>query len=314
MRQNRVPGGGRKMREFITVTYTLPCSRLAAGRQFSFVLLADLHGKMYGEGQSRLLKAVCAVKPDMILCAGDMILRRGEGGFRAAQTLLCGLARDYPVYYAMGNHEARLIAEEMILGCSGPGRMSRITENSDIVPESGWIRTPSHKRGAMRELVHRYQEFEETIGSSGVQILINDHKRTRLHGCTVDIYGLYLPIDCYKKPFAAGLTADDITCRLGGRPAEDGFSILLAHHPGYAKSYFSWGADLTLSGHYHGGMVRLTKRIGLVSPEPRLFPPYCCGDFHKNGRHLLVSAGIGEHTIPIRIHNPRELVNVICRG
>ena len=67
-------------------------------------------------------------------------------------------------------------------------------------------------------------------------------------------------------------------------------------------------ADLILSGHYHGGVVRLSEHYGLSSPQYLFLPPFCCGDFHKGDQHMIVSAGLGEHTIPLRIHNPRELL------
>ena len=93
-----------------------------------------------------------------------------------------------------------------------------------------------------------------------------------------------------------------------GTPSQPGFHVLLAHNPKYGNTYFSWGADLILSGHYHGGVLRLDQNHGLTCPQYLLFPPFCCGEFKKGKQHMIVSAGLGEHTIPVRIHNPRELV------
>ena len=69
-----------------------------------------------------------------------------------------------------------------------------------------------------------------------------------------------------------------------------------------------WGADLILSGHYHGGVLRFSRHVGAISSQFIPFPKYCCGDFYKNGKCMIVSAGLGEHTVPLRIHNPRELI------
>ena len=69
----------------------------------------------------------------------------------------------------------------------------------------------------------------------------------------------------------------------------------------------NFGADVTLSGHYHGGVVGFGNR-GLVSPDFRLFPKNCHGCCEKDGHYRIVSAGCGEHTISVRLHNPRELV------
>ena len=95
---------------------------------------------------------------------------------------------------------------------------------------------------------------------------------------------------------------------LMGKPDPEAINILLAHNPKYGRTYFRWGADLILSGHYHGGVLRFSRHVGAISSQFIPFPKYCCGDFYKNGKCMIVSAGLGEHTVPLRIHNPRELI------
>ncbi len=58
-------------------------------------------------------------------------------------------------------------------------------------------------------------------------------------------------------------TADDLTQALGTR---QGCTVLLAHNPLLLDSYAGWGADVVLSGHVHGGMVRLPFVGGVLSP------------------------------------------------
>ena len=60
-------------------------------------------------------------------------------------------------------------------------------------------------------------------------------------------------------------------------------------------------------------MIRLGKRA-VVSPDFTLFPKYGYGMYRRGDSSLIVSAGMGEHTIPIRICNPRELVVVELWG
>ena len=55
---------------------------------------------------------------------------------------------------------------------------------------------------------------------------------------------------------------------------DDEYNILLAHNPNFIESYAAWGADLTLSGHIHGGMVRIPFIGGVFSPDTLLFPKY----------------------------------------
>lgn len=78
---------------------------------------------------------------------------------------------------------------------------------------------------------------------------------------------------------------------------------LLAHSPFPAESYFAWGADLTLSGHVHGGIVRIPGIGGLLSPERKLFPKYSKGLYTKDGKYLYVNCGIGK----LRLGNPPEV-------
>ena len=93
-----------------------------------------------------------------------------------------------------------------------------------------------------------------------------------------------------------------------GIPDPEAFHILLAHNPVYFDTYAAWGADLTLSGHYHGGVVGLGAHRGLVTPDFRLFSKNCRGLFLTGGTCQIISAGTGEHTIPVRIWNRRELI------
>ena len=60
------------------------------------------------------------------------------------------------------------------------------------------------------------------------------------------------------------------------------FHILLAHNPNYLKTYADWGSDLVLAGHFHGGMVRIPKFGGVISPQFQIFPKYDAGEFHVN--------------------------------
>ena len=51
----------------------------------------------------------------------------------------------------------------------------------------------------------------------------------------------------------------------------------------------------------------LGKRRGLITPDYRLLASECCGIRNRGDSSMIVSAGAGEHTVPVRIHNPREI-------
>ena len=97
---------------------------------------------------------------------------------------------------------------------------------------------------------------------------------------------------------------------------EESYGVLLAHNPDYFEQYAGWGADLVLSGHVHGGIVRVPFwNKGVLSPNIRFFPRYDGGMFKKEKSTMILSCGLGMHTIPFRLFNPGELVCVeLCPG
>ena len=85
------------------------------------------------------------------------------------------------------------------------------------------------------------------------------------------------------------------------------FRLLLSHHPEYYPEYIrKTGIDLVFSGHAHGGQWRFFGQ-GIFAPGQGLFPEYTRGLYD---RRLVVSAGLGGHTVVPRIFNPEELVFV----
>ena len=123
----------------------------------------------------------------------------------------------------------------------------------------------------------------------------------------VRLTGLEIPLECYTHLKRREMPEGAIKERIGNRDPE-AFQVLLAHNPSYMKEYLAWGADLILSGHLHGGMVRIPGIGGVIGPDFVLFPKYsgemrCVGD-----QTVIVSKGLGTHTIHIRLFNPAEVV------
>ncbi len=257
------------MKKFRIRTYEMESKKMAPGERVRFALLADLHGVELISSQGTLPEAVCRGNPDAVLVLGDMIVSVREESLALARELLEELVRSVPVFYAPGNHESR---------------MARLPEQRES-----------------------YLAYEKYLTRKGVCFLHNERLSMNFHGTDFVFYGLELPREFYRKPCSPRLPLAKLEDLLGV-PSREGIQVLLAHNPKYGGTYFAWGADLTFSGHYHGGVMRLGEHAGLVSPQFLPFPSYCCGDFHRSGRHMIVSAGLGEHTVPVRIHNPRELI------
>lgn len=235
------------------------------------VVLADLHNKRYGKENERLLQAIDEIRPDMILIAGDILTAKPKASLETAVDLLTKLAGKYPIYYGNGNHEHRL----------------------KLYPEN---------YGDMAE------RYEEALQKIGIRRLVNEH--TVLEESGICIYGSEID-KLYYKRFGIQPMDPEYLKSLLGQPSAEKYTILIAHNPDYFPKYADWGADLVLAGHVHGGMVRVPIwGKGVVSPNVRLFPKYDGGEFTLGKTRMLLSRGLGMHTIPIRLFNPGEVLEV----
>lgn len=259
------------MKKFVVKEYEIHSDKITGPGGARFAVLSDLHGSVFGKDNEELLEAIYRQNPDAVLIAGDIIVRSDQNTFAPSVDFLKRIVNRYPVYYSLGNHEFYFF------------------------------------NGG--NLQNEYISYEKQLTEAGVCFLHNKNVEFTIRGNKFTIYGLEIPMIYYRKPRSPVLKKEEVD-KLIGKPEGDGFRILLAHNPGYGRAYFDWGADLILSGHYHGGVLRFGENRGLISPQFRLFPSYCCGVFQEGNKHMIVSAGLGEHTIPVRIHNPRELLAV----
>lgn len=135
----------------------------------------------------------------------------------------------------------------------------------------------------------------DTLNSSGAILLDDSYTHIAEH---TTLYGATIPTKCYhdgnfKYSRLYRYTVQDLNHTLGSVEA-DSYSILLAHNPFFFKSYAEWGANLTLSGHVHGGIVTLPWIKGLLSPERKFFPKYTGGEYSIGSKTMIVSRGLGK--------------------
>lgn len=150
------------------------------------------------------------------------------------------------------------------------------------------------------------KNYEKDLNALQIQLMRNESREEKDNIC---ITGLDMSRVYYKRFKKSPMDSSYLPQTLG-KAKDEKYEILLAHNPDYFEEYAAWGADLVLSGHVHGGMMRLPFLGGVVSPAFKLFPKYDGGLF-KNGKStMILSRGLGMHTIPIRIFNPGELILV----
>ena len=148
--------------------------------------------------------------------------------------------------------------------------------------------------------------YEQKLKKMGIHLL--DNGRIAVDD-DIEIAGFSIERYYYRRLAKHEMTSEYPKQKLGSCN-EKRFQIMIAHNPEYFEAYAGWGADLTVSGHVHGGVMRLPFLGGVISPRLTLFPKYDGGMFEQNGRFMVVSRGLGTHTLPIRIFNPGELIMI----
>lgn len=103
------------------------------------------------------------------------------------------------------------------------------------------------------------------------------------------------------------LSDDTLAGLLNGN---DEMSVVLAHEPQNIKNYAQSGADLVLSGHAHGGQIRLPFIGAVIAPDQGFFPKYTSGVHTLDNTQMIISRGLGSSVIPIRLFNYPEIVCV----
>ena len=186
-------------------------------------------------------------------------------------------------------------------------------KNGDTNTQKFFYQINISKDGVIQE--NKYPEeygdmavrYEKALKEIGIDRLVNSH--AELVDAGIAIYGTQID-KIYFRRFRVAPMQKDYLAQLLGHKDDGKFNILIAHNPDYFPQYAAWGADLVLAGHVHGGMVRIPGWKGIVSPAVRLFPKYDGGLFRIGKSTMLLSRGLGMHTIPIRLFNPGEVLVV----
>lgn len=262
--------------KFLTVTeYEIKSNTLPTSFDgFRIAFISDLHSTAFGKENKGLLKKLKKQNPDIVLLGGDMV-NSTDTDFSVFYSLLDGLGKNYDTYFVVGNHEQALGDEKVNLFC-------------------------------------------QTVESKGVTVLDNEKAVIEKNGEFIDLYGMWFNLRFYadRSPDADTenqyyFDTDTMTEILG--ESELSFNLLLTHNPVYFDTYEKWGADLTLSGHIHGGMIRIPFLGGVYSPEKTYFPLYDSGVFNINNSKMVVSRGLGNGNLGFRLFNCPELVTVVLK-
>lgn len=243
---------------------------------FRTVFLSDLHGREFGKDNQRLLAKIEAEHPDLICMVGDIFnMDADQQEISAMCSLIHSATSIAPVYFCLGNHETTYLERH------GDGLLAQITASGAIL------------------LDNRYEDLE-------------------IHGTDIRLCGY---TGWYRTPHfgtADGKEQQRILEFASDFENTTRFKLLLNHIP---TNWLDWHyidkypSDLVLSGHYHGGIVRIPiLEQGLYAPYVGSFPKYTKGLFVGSKAACILTTGLaGSYGLP-RFFNPPEICSVDITG
>ena len=152
-----------------------------------------------------------------------------------------------------------------------------------------------------------FDEIEPRLIAAGARVLRNEAEDIGRGGERIRLAGIDDP-----SFIRTGGTAEERAAAELEQLGDGGgtFTVLLAHRPELVEVYAEYGAGLVLSGHAHGGQVRLPLLGGLYAPGQGLLPEYDSGLYSLGETQMVVSRGLGNSVAPLRVNNRPELVIV----
>lgn len=252
-------------------TYTIKNKKITASfNGYTILQLSDLHSAKFGDNNERLIKKINKINPDIIVTTGDMMNSEKDDG----ETFINLVKQlNYPIYFIKGNHEQ--ICEH----------------NTQSI----------------------YDNYKNELVKNKVHIIHNDKVNLKKGNDSINLFGYDLPLLYYSKKEELKRQGNTYDIHVFEKSIplnkfeKDKFNILLVHDPSKFKTYQYVGADLILSGHIHGGIIRIPFVGGLVSPYGDFLPKYSKGKYTENNKDLIVNAGLGNYTVNFRAFNPPEI-------
>lgn len=155
----------------------------------------------------------------------------------------------------------------------------------------------------------KYDIVKNILKKYNVIILDDEVKSIEKNGEKINIIGI---IDTGYKDREDYV--EEILEDLKRKTNKNEFNILLSHRPEHIEEYAKYGYDLVFSGHAHGGQFRIPFLGGLYAPHQGLIPKYTSGKINMENTDMIVSRGLGNSTIPIRIFNRPEVTITILNN
>ncbi len=275
--------GNRNFRETFYST-----SSIKVDSRVRVIQISDLHSSSYGKNNKKLLERIEALEPDIIVCTGD-IVNSAKDDVDYAVNLGSELSKIAPSYYVYGNNEVESIYDFPLNEKELDKKFGFDKDNRD---ES--------------ELLKLEDPFEEKLENAGIKVLKNEMDTIKVKTMNVDIYGVLTSNPSSFWSYSEKAFGEYIYKN------PDNLKITAVHEPFIFEEFKPefWG-DLMISGHTHGGVMRIPVLGPLYTHEGGLFPErdgdFVYGRYDCQGKPLIVSSGL-ENTSILRVNNQPELV------
>ncbi|MFR7906540.1 MAG: metallophosphoesterase [Coprococcus eutactus] len=262
-----------------TTHYTYETEQLGVDLDgYRIVQISDLHNAKFGKNNQKLVDRIRECAPDMIVLTGDLVDSNHTNVDRAVQ-FVDEIVKICPVYYVTGNHEYWLDTSEYEKLMDGLVSAGVVILDNQVVEIS--------RGDAKFRLVGL---DDRSLADGTLEALLSDESIRN------------------NQAEQKEETADNEDS------GEKELTVVLAHEPQYLARYAGTGVDLVLSGHAHGGQFRLPFVGGIVAPDQGFLPEYTAGEYYMNGTEMIVSRGLGNSVIPVRLFNYPEIVCVDLVG
>ena len=162
--------------------------------------------------------------------------------------------------------------------------------------------------------IPEYQKLEKGLRNIGVTILRDQSVTLVKNREQVCLIGLDDPGFICPSPGSLQELCDLTSKKLSSIKREQScFTIALSHRPEFIEAYAEHKLDLVLSGHTHGGQIRIPWLGGVIAPMQGFFPKYDAGLFQNGKTKLIIHRGLGNSLFPLRINNRPEVILVTLK-
>ena len=245
-------------------------------KPITIIHLSDLHEKFFGPDNKILIDKIKKENPDLIFITGDIATFSGSS-----------------------------------LKIVEPKNIKRYDHNIEytinVLNKIGAVAPTYLSLGNHEHVFEKFDygldKYRKIVKNTGVTLLINEIDEINVKGTKVNILGT-------DNAYYQDMHINDLIKEF---EKLDGVKFVLDHYPtNFALngkfSYINYDVDYVLSGHEHGGQIRIPFIGGIFAHEEGIFPKYSEGVHEKNNVTLIISRGLGNSTLPIRIFNRPELI------